>query len=223
MSDLKVNRKRSYGSFVQNSGLPVAPAEQRAEALASALKEKGLLPDGFVEEYLQHAEQAWKPENGAKVVARAWLDAAYRERLATDATAAVAELGYFGPPQQKRIVALFNTPVLQNVVVCTQCSCTAWPVLGFPPDWYKDVEYRARAVRESRGVLRELGLDLPQRVQIKMWDTTADTRYFVVPVRPDGTDGWAAEELAAIVTQDCMIGVANPILPQGGRTSLQHG
>ncbi|MGY2492248.1 nitrile hydratase subunit alpha [Cupriavidus sp. CP313] len=201
---------------------PIAAAEQSANALASALADQGLLPEGFIDDYLRNADEAWKHENGARVVARAWRDDAFRERLATDATAAVAELGYVGPPQQKRIVALFNTPTLQNAVVCTQCSCTSWAVLGFPPDWYKDVEYRARAVRESRKVLSELGLDLPESVQIKMWDTTADTRYFVVPVRPDGTDGWTEEELAAIVTQDCMIGVANPVVPQGGRAALKQ-
>ncbi|MDR5804783.1 nitrile hydratase subunit alpha [Caballeronia sp. LZ001] len=189
---------------------PLASAEKRAEAIVGALKDKGLLSDEFVPEYAAHASQKWTSDNGAKAVAKAWLDSEFRARLDEDATATLAEMGYVGPPQQTRIKALFNTPTEQNVVVCTQCSCTAWAVLGFPPDWYKDPEYRARAVRESRRVLSELGLELSKSVSIRMWDTTADSRYFVIPVRPEGTEGWSENELAAIVTQDCMIGVANP-------------
>ncbi|VVE13774.1 nitrile hydratase subunit alpha [Pandoraea cepalis] len=192
---------------------PLAAPEKRAEAIVGALKDKGLISDQDIAQYAAHAAQRWSADNGAKVVARAWLDHDFRARLDSDATATLAELGYVGPPQQTRIKALFNTPTLQNVVVCTQCSCTAWAVLGFPPDWYKVPEYRARAVRESRQVLRELGLELPSSVQIRMWDTTADSRYFVIPVRPEGTDDWGEKQLSEIVTQDCMIGVANPIAP----------
>jgi nitrile hydratase len=147
------------------------------------------------------------PRNGARVVARAWVDAAYRERLLADGTAACAELGFEGP-QGEYIVVLENTPNVHNVIVCTQCSCTAWPVLGLPPDWYKSPEYRARVVREPRALLREMGLDLPERVEIRVWDTSAETRYLVLPLRPAGTEGWDEERLAALVTREAMIGVA---------------
>jgi len=147
------------------------------------------------------------PRNGAKVVARAWVDPAYRARLLADGTAACAELGFEGP-QGEYIVVLENTPRLHNVIVCTQCSCTAWPVLGLPPDWYKSPAYRARVVREARTVLHEMGLDLPADVAIRVWDTSAETRYLVLPLRPAGTEGWSEERLAAIVTREAMIGVA---------------
>ena len=148
-----------------------------------------------------------EPRNGARVVARAWLDADYRKRLLDDGTAACAELGYSGP-QGEYIVALEDTPTLHNVIVCTQCSCTAWPVLGLPPDWYKSPEYRARVVREPRPVLRELGLELPASVAIRVWDTTAETRYMVLPLRPSGTEAWSEDQLAALVSREAMIGVA---------------
>lgn len=186
----------------------IAPVEARARALESALNAKGLIPEGFIEETHDVFDQ-WVPENGAKVVARAWLDPAYRARLLADGTAACAELG-FGGAEGGFIVALENTPTLQNVIVCTLCSCTAWPVLGLPPDWYKSFEYRSRVVRESRQVLRELGLDLPPEVKIRVWDTTAETRYMVLPFRPEGTEGWSEQELAAIVSKDALIGIARP-------------
>jgi nitrile hydratase len=185
-----------------------APVEARARALESALNAKGLIPDNFIEETHEVFDE-WVPENGAKVVARAWVDGAFRSRLLKDATAACAELGY-GGAEGGFIVALENTPTLQNVIVCTLCSCTAWPVLGLPPDWYKSFEYRSRVVRESRQVLREMGLDLPPEVKIQVWDTTAETRYMVLPFRPDGTKGWSEAQLAAIVSKDALIGVARP-------------
>jgi nitrile hydratase subunit alpha len=185
-----------------------ASVEARARALASVLNAKGLIPENFVEETHDVFDQ-WIPENGAKVVARAWLDDAYRTRLLKNGTAACAELG-FGGAEGGFIVALENTPTLQNVIVCTLCSCTAWPVLGLPPDWYKSFEYRSRVVRESRQVLREMGLDLPDEVRISVWDTTAETRYMVLPFRPAGTEGWSEEELARIVTKDALIGIARP-------------
>ncbi|MFT5041037.1 MAG: nitrile hydratase [Hyphomicrobiaceae bacterium] len=184
---------------------PASPGDRTA-ALEAALKEKGVLPDGAIESVLEQVEH-WSPRNGGHVVAKAWTDPAYRERLFNDATAACAELGYEGP-QGEYMVAIENTPTLHNVVVCTQCSCTAWPVLGLPPDWYKSPEYRARVARQPRPVLRELGLELPESVKIRVWDTTAETRYFVLPLRPAGTEGWSEERLREIVTRESMIGVA---------------
>jgi nitrile hydratase len=184
-----------------------APASDRARALESALRDKGLVPDGFLERFHHVSTEKWHPRNGARVVARAWVDPAYRARLLADGTAACAELGYAGP-QGEYIVVLEDTPLLHHVIVCTQCSCTAWPVLGLPPDWYKSLEYRARVVRESRTVLCEMGLDLPPEVEIRVHDTSAETRFLVLPLRPRGTEGWSEERLAAIVTREAMIGVA---------------
>jgi nitrile hydratase len=150
----------------------------------------------------------WVPQNGARVVAKAWNDPAFRQRLLKNGRDAVAELGLSLPPHHRHLVVLENTPKLQNVICCTQCSCTAYTVIGLPPDWYKDFEYRARVVREARTVLREMGLDLPEDVEIRVWDTSADTRYLVLPERPQGSEGWSEEQLAGIVTRDAMIGVA---------------
>ena len=185
---------------------PSAPPAARAKALADALAAKQLVPDGFLDRMTGTVE-SWSPRNGARVVARAWSDAAYRKRLLADGTAACAELGYAGP-QGEYIVVLEDTPEMHNVIVCTQCSCTAWPVLGLPPDWYKSPAYRARVVREPRRVLREMGLELPDGVAVRVWDTTAETRYMVLPLRPAGTEGWSEERLASIVTREAMIGVA---------------
>lgn len=190
----------------------VAPVKDRAAALKQALNEKGLVPEGFAEKFETVVTEDWDPSNGAHVIAKAWTDGAYKERLLADATAACAELGYAGP-QGEYIYVLENTPTLQNVIVCTQCSCTAWPILGFPPDWYKSPEYRARLVRESRQVLRELGLDLPVDVEIRVSDTTAETRFVVLPERPPGTQGWTQEQLAAIVTREALVGIARVELP----------
>lgn len=188
---------------------PVASAEQRAKALHQALKQKGLLPDGFLEGFTKSMEQDWDPANGARVVARAWVDPEYRKLLLANGTAACEQFGYTGP-QGEYIVALENTPTLQNVIVCSLCSCTNWPVLGLAPEWYKSFEYRARLVREGRTVLRELGEDLPADVIVQVWDTTAETRYLVLPHRPNGTEGWSEEHLASLVTKDVLIGVARP-------------
>jgi nitrile hydratase len=184
----------------------------RAHALKTVLEDKGLFSDAMLEG-MHDLWDAWIPENGARVVARAWTDDAFRARLLHNGAAACAELGLIGV-EGSHLVALENTPALQNVIVCTLCSCTAWPVLGLPPDWYKSFEYRSRVVREARQVLREMGLELDEDVRIQVCDTTADTRYMVLPFRPAGTDGWTQEQLAAIVTKDCLIGVARP---QGGR------
>lgn len=193
----------------KNTASPAA----RSAALKSLMDEKGLIPKGFEERFEKTVTEHWRPSNGANVVARAWLDPDYRARLLTDATAACAELGYRGP-QGEYIMVLENTPTLQNVIVCTQCSCTAWPLLGFPPDWYKSNEYRARVVRESRQILRELGLDLPVEVEIRVSDTTAETRYLVLPQRPKGTEGWSQEELASIISREAMIGIARVEVPE---------
>jgi len=191
------------------SGRPPTPAPvaERAQALVDALTDKQLVPEGFLDSVVASATEQWSPRNGARVVARAWLDPEYRKRLLADGTAACAELGYAGP-QGEYIVVLEDTPALHNVIVCTQCSCTAWPMLGLPPDWYKRPEYRARVVREPRPVLRELGLELPESVAIRVWDTTAETRYMVLPLRPAGTENCKEEELAALVSREAMIGVA---------------
>ena len=142
------------------------------------------------------AEEEWVPRNGARVVAKAWTDPAFRQRLLANGREAVAELGFTMPQHHRHLVVLENTPTVHNVICCTLCSCTAFTIIGLPPDWYKDLEYRARVVRESRTVLKEMGLDLPPEVEIRVWDTTADTRYMVLPVQPPQTDGWTEEQLA---------------------------
>jgi len=185
-----------------------APVAARVRGLEEALAAEGKLgPPGFLDSVEADVEKAFDWRNGARVVARAWVDPAYRARLLADGTAACAELGYQGP-QGEYIVVLEDTPDLHHVIVCTQCSCTAWPVLGLPPDWYKSPEYRARVAREPRRVLHEMGLDLPAEVEVRVWDTTAETRYMVLPLRPAVTEGWSEDELAAIVTREAMIGVA---------------
>jgi nitrile hydratase subunit alpha len=181
----------------------------RAFALKSALDARNLIPEGYIEGWTRMMEHDWDPRNGARVVARAWVDPAYRALLLADGTAACAHFGYTGP-QGEYAVAVENTPTLQNIIVCTLCSCTNWPVLGLPPEWYKSFEYRSRVVREPRKVLQEMGLDLPPETRIRVWDTTAETRYLVLPVRPEGTDGWSEDALAALITKDVLIGVALP-------------
>ena len=185
-----------------------ASVEHRVDAIQAVLDERGMKATEAVEELKNLAQEQWIPQNGARVVARAWVDPAFRERLLANGRAAVAELGLSMPKHHRHLVVLENTPTVQNVICCTQCSCTAFTIIGLPPDWYKDLEYRARVVRESRTVLREMGLDLPPEVEIRVWDTTADTRYMVLPVQPPETIGWPEEKLAGIVTRDAMIGVA---------------
>ncbi|AFA71767.1 nitrile hydratase subunit alpha [Gordonia polyisoprenivorans VH2] len=189
-----------------------APAGDRAWALYNALNAKGLVPEGYVENWKKTFEEDFTPRKGAELVARAWTDPEFRELLLADGTAAVGQYGWLGP-QGEYIVALEDTPNLKNVIVCSLCSCTAWPILGLPPTWYKSFEYRARVVREPRKVLAELGTTLPEDVQIRVVDTTAETRYLVLPLRPAGTEDWTAEQLQQIVTKDCLIGVALPTVP----------
>lgn len=185
-----------------------ASVEERVDAVQAALDERGLKASEAVEELGHLAQETWIPENGARVIARAWIDPEFRKRLLANGREAVAELGLAMPKHHRHLVVLENTAQVQNVICCTLCSCTAFTIIGLPPDWYKDVEYRSRVVRESRTVLREMGLDLPPQVEIRVWDTTADTRYMVLPEQPRGTGGWSEDKLAALVTRDSMIGVA---------------
>jgi nitrile hydratase subunit alpha len=183
----------------------------RTRALESLLIEKGLLSSDAVDRLVSYFEQDIGPLNGAKVVARAWTDPDFKQRLLADGTAALAEMGY--GTSSMDIVALENTPSVHNVVVCTLCSCYPWPVLGLPPTWYKSFAYRSRMVIEPRAVLREFGLELDEAVEIRVWDSTSEVRYMVLPERPSGTERMSAEELAALVTRDAMIGVAKVKAP----------
>ena len=185
-----------------------ASVEQRVAAIQAAFDERGLTVGNLVAELEHSAQEQWIPHNGARVVAKAWADPGFHARLLANGRDAVTELGLTLPRHHRHLVALENTRALQNVICCTLCSCTAFTIIGLPPDWYKDLEYRARVVRQSRTVLREMGLDLPPEVEIRVWDTTADTRYMVLPVQPPHTLGWPEEKLAQIVTRDSMIGVA---------------
>jgi nitrile hydratase len=183
----------------------------RARALESLLIEKGLLTSDMVDRVVSAYEQDIGPLNGAKVVARAWVDPDYKQRLLADGTAAVAEFGFTG----NTLVVVENTPKVHNMVVCTLCSCYPWSVLGLPPTWYKSPAYRSRAVIEPRAVLREFGLELGDDVEIRVWDSSAEVRYMVLPERPAGTEGMSEEQLAALVTRDAMIGVAKVRAPAG--------
>jgi nitrile hydratase subunit alpha len=183
--------------------------EVRTAAIEALLVEKGLIATDTVDTVVDLFENEIGPRNGARVVARAWVDPAFRERLLADATAAAAELG-IGGLEGEHVVAVENTDDVHNVVVCTLCSCYPWPLLGIPPVWYKSPPYRARVVSEPRAVLAELGLDVPPDVELRVWDSSAEIRYLVVPQRPPGTDDLAEDDLAALVTRDAMIGVARP-------------
>jgi len=179
----------------------------RVKALESLLVQKGLVDPAALDALIDTYEHRIGPRNGARVVARAWADPAYKQRLLTDATSALGELGYTGA-QGENMVVLENTPRVHNLVVCTLCSCYPWPVLGLPPVWYKSAPYRSRAVIDPRGVLREFGLDLPEDIEVRVWDSTAELRYLVLPERPAGTEKFSEDELAALVTRDAMVGVA---------------
>ncbi|MBK5012663.1 nitrile hydratase subunit alpha [Pseudomonas sp. S60] len=184
---------------------------QRARALLKVMQDKGMVPEGYIEQLTDLMENQWDPANGARVVARAWVDEDYRRLLLEDGTAACAEYGYTGP-QGEYIVALEDTPTVKNVIVCSLCSCTNWPVLGLPPEWYKSFEFRARLVREGRTVLRELGTELPPDMQVCVWDTSAESRYLVLPQRPAGSEHLDEEALRRLVTKDVLIGVALPVV-----------
>jgi nitrile hydratase len=184
--------------------LPSDPA-LRVRAIETLVVEKGLVDPEAIDAIIDTFSNRIGPRNGARVVARAWTDPDYLERLRNDATAAIAELGYSGQ-QGEHMVAVENTDSVHNLVVCTLCSCYPWPVLGLPPAWYKSSEYRARAVREPRAVVSDFGVELPAETEIRVWDSTAEIRYLVIPQRPAGTDGMTEEDLAALVTRDSMIG-----------------
>jgi nitrile hydratase len=190
--------------------------ELRVRALESILVEKGYVDPAAIDALVETYEVKVGPRNGAKVVAKAWADPAYREWLRTDATAAIASLGFIGR-QGEHMVAVENTPEQHNMVVCTLCSCYPWPVLGLPPVWYKSAPYRSRAVLDPRGVLAEFGVRLPETTRIRIWDSTAEVRYLVIPMRPEGTDGMSEEALAALVTRDSLIGTGLALEPEAVR------
>ena len=196
----------------QRHTAPPSEPELRVKALETLLIEKGLVDAQTLDLLIDTYENKIGPQNGAKVVARAWVDPEYKKRLLGDASAAIAELGFSGL-QGEDMVVVENTPKVHNLVVCTLCSCYPWPTLGLPPVWYKSAPYRARAVIDARGVLQEFGLELGNDVEIRVWDSNAELRYMVLPERPLGTEGMSEEQLAALVTRDAMIGVAKVQAP----------
>ena len=195
---------------------PLSDVQLRVKALESLLTERGLVDPAALDELIDTYETKVGPRNGARVVAKAWVDPEFKRRLLADATATLADLGYIGR-QGEDMVVIENTPKVHNLVVCTLCSCYPWPVLGLPPVWYKSAPYRARAVLDPRGVLREVGVDVPDDVEVRVWDSTAELRYLVLPERPAGTEGLSEEELAGLVTRDAMIGVARVKAPGASR------
>jgi nitrile hydratase subunit alpha len=203
----------AHGHYHDHQAVP-SDLALRVKALESLLVEKGLVNRAALDTLIDAYEHKIGPRNGARVVARAWTDPAYKQRLLTNADAAIAELGY-GGMQGEHMVVVENTPNVHNLIVCTLCSCYPWPVLGLPPVWYKSAPYRSRAVIDPRGVLREFGLDLPADVEVRVWDSTAELRYLVLPERPAGTESLSEEQLAALVTRDAMVGVAK-VAPQKG-------
>jgi nitrile hydratase len=195
-------------------GAPLTEVELRVRALESLLVDKGLVDPAALDQLIDTYETKVGPRNGARIVARAWVDPAFRQRLLEDGTAAVAEHGFVGR-QSEKLVVVENTPAVHNMVVCTLCSCYPWAVLGLPPVWYKSAPYRSRAVIDPRGVLGELGVSVPSDTEVRVWDSTAEIRYLVLPERPAGTEGMSEEQLAALVTRDAMIGVAKVQPPAG--------
>jgi nitrile hydratase subunit alpha len=188
----------------------IGEMDLRVRALESVLVDKGYVDPAALDVLIDTYETRIGPRNGARVVARAWVDASFRDWLRSDATAAIASLGYTGR-QSEHMIAVENTPAQHNLVVCTLCSCYPWAVLGLPPTWYKSAPYRSRAVRDPRGVLAELGVTLPPDTDIRVWDSTAEVRYLVVPMRPIGSEDLSEQELAALVTRDSMIGTGLPL------------
>ena len=194
-----------------HSHLPPDPA-LRVKALETILTARGLVDPAALDAIIDTYENRIGPQNGARVVARAWADDAFRAALLADATAVVADMGFYGR-QGEHVTAVANTPETHNMVVCTLCSCYPWPLLGIPPAWYKSDAYRARAVREPRKVLADFGVTLPAAKAVRVWDSTAEMRYLVIPERPAGTEGWSEDALAALVTRDSMIGTGLPKAP----------
>jgi len=191
---------------------PLSGPALRVKALESLLVDKGLIDTKTLDEIVDTYETRVGPKNGARIVARSWVDPEFRKRLLDNATSAIAEFGYI-ESWAEDMVALENTPKIRNMVVCTLCSCYPWPVLGLPPAWYKSDAYRARAVLDPRGVLKDLGETVPTDVEVRVWDSTAELRYLVIPERPAGTETWTEEQLASLVTRDSMIGVAGLTIP----------
>jgi nitrile hydratase len=209
-SDLIQTHQREH----EHQVVPSDPA-LRVKALESLLVEKGLVDRAALDALIDAYEHKIGPRNGARVVARAWSDPAYKQRVLSDADAAIAEMGY-GGMQGQHMVVVENSAKVHNLVVCTLCSCYPWPVLGLPPVWYKSAPYRSRAVIDPRGVLKEFGLELPEDVEVCVWDSTAELRYLVLPERPAGTEGMSEEALAALVTRDAMVGVAKVSAAKAG-------
>ena len=204
----KIDESDNHSHDHAHSHLPSDP-ELRVKAVETLLLNKGLIDSKTLDELIDTYENRIGPKNGAKVVAKAWVDPEYKKRLLNDATSAIRELSYQGR-QGENMVVVENTPETHNVIVCTLCSCYPWPVLGIPPTWYKSDEYRSRTVREPRKVLLEFGLPLDPKVQIKVWDSTAEIRYLVLPMRPKGTENMNENELAELVTRNSMIGTGLP-------------
>ena len=206
--------RHEHGDGVDHdhAGSELSEMDLRVRALESLLVDKGYVDPQALDILIEAYETRVGPHNGARVVAKAWTDPAFRRRLLTDATAAVDALGYSGR-QGAHLVALENTPTVHNMVVCTLCSCYPWPVLGLPPVWYKSAPYRSRAVIDPRGVLADFGVTLPPDVEVRVWDSTAEVRYLVLPERPPHTEGWSEEGLAGLVTRDSMIGTGLPTVP----------
>ena len=205
---------QDHGHAHSHQAVPSDPA-LRVKSLESLLVEKGLVDRAALDALVDTYEHKIGPRNGARVVARAWVDPAYKQRLLANASAAIAELGYSGL-QGEHMLVIENTPQVHNLVVCTLCSCYPWPVLGLPPVWYKSAPYRSRVVIDPRGVLREFGLELPEDTEVRVWDSTAELRYLVLPERPAGSEKLTEEALAPLVTRDAMVGVAKVTLPNPG-------
>jgi len=203
---------QSSSDHVQDHTDVPSDPELRVKALESLLVEKGLVDPVALDVLVDAFENKVGPRNGAKVVARAWVDSDYKQRLLDDGTTAIAEFGYSGG-QGEKLTVVENTSSVHNVIVCTLCSCYPWPVLGLPPIWYKSFAYRSRTVIDPRGVLSEMGLDLPADVEVRVWDSNAASRYFVLPERPEGTESMGETDLAELVTRDSMIGVAKVAVP----------
>jgi nitrile hydratase len=210
------DHKHGHDHAQHRHNAPLSDVALRVKALESLLTEKGLVDPAALDVIVEAYEKKIGPRNGARVVAKAWSDPAYKARLMNDATAAIAEFGYSGL-QGEDMVVVENTKTIHNLVVCTLCSCYPLPVLGLPPVWYKSAPYRARAVRDPRSVLKEFGLDLPAEVEVRVWDSTAELRYLVLPERPEGSEGMDEAALAALVTRDAMIGVARVTIPPGAK------
>jgi nitrile hydratase subunit alpha len=197
-----------------HEGSHLSEMELRVRALESVLHQKGYIDPAAIDLLIERYEKKIGPRNGARVVAKAWASLEFKQRLLIEPAQTLASLGYTGM-QGEHTAVVENTAKLHNMVVCTLCSCYPWPVLGLPPVWYKSGPYRSRAVIDPRGVLRDFGVELPADTEIRVWDSTAEMRYLVLPVRPVGTEGWSEEQLSSLVTRDCMIGTGLPQLPSG--------